>query len=78
MSGRPWRSPSGPGSCLRASSTSKSSSRPSISSMTRELNYLRTEIEREYDQDLGGSVLALLFDTFELQTDSEVRSEVIG
>lgn len=43
----------------------------------RELNYLRTEIEREYDQDLGGSVLALLFDTFELQMDSEVRSEVI-
>ena len=43
----------------------------------RELSYLRTEIEREYDQDLGGSVLALLFDTFELQTDSEVRSEVI-
>ena len=26
---------------------------------------------------MGGSVLALLFDTFELQTDSEVRSEVI-
>ena len=43
----------------------------------RELSYLRAEIEREYDQDLGRSVLSLLFDTFELQTDTEVRSEVI-
>lgn len=42
-----------------------------------EINYLRAEIKREYDQDLGRSVLWLLFDTFEPQTDSEVRSEVI-
>ena len=42
-----------------------------------EIDYLRREIEREYHQDLGRSVLSLLFDTFELQTDAEVRSEII-
>ena len=43
-----------------------------------EIGYLRLEVEREYTQDLGCNVLALLFDTFELQTDREVRSEVIA
>ena len=43
-----------------------------------EIEYLKREIEHEYAQDLGGNVLALLFDTFELQTDTEVRSEIIA
>ena len=43
-----------------------------------EIRYLREEIEREYAQDLGRNVLSLLFDTFELQTDPEVRSEIIA
>ena len=43
-----------------------------------EIEYLKREVEHEYDQDLGGSVIALLFDTFELQTDTEVRSEIIA
>jgi hypothetical protein len=42
-----------------------------------EINHLRAEIEREYCQDLGRNVLSLLFDTFELQTDAEFRSEII-
>ena len=42
-----------------------------------EITYLRLEVEREYAQNLACNVLALLFDTFELQTDGEVRSEVI-
>ncbi len=39
-----------------------------------EIEYLKREVEHEYSQDLGGNVIALLFDTFELQTDTEVRS----
>jgi HEAT repeat protein len=45
---------------------------------TSEIRYLRAEVEREYEDDLACNVLALLFDTFELQTDGNVRSEVIG
>ena len=45
---------------------------------TTEIRYLREEVEREYAQDLGRNVLSLLFDTFELQTDPEVRSEIIA
>ena len=43
-----------------------------------EIGYLRMEVEREYAQDLGRNVLSLLLDTFELQTDTEVRSEIIA
>ena len=45
---------------------------------TTEVRYLREEVEHEYAQDLGRNVLSLLFDTFELQTDPEVRSEIIA
>ena len=45
---------------------------------TTEIRYLKEEVEREYAQDLGRNVLSLLFDTFELQTDSEVRAEIIA
>ena len=43
-----------------------------------EILYLREEVEHEYTQDLGRNVLSLLFDTFELQVDPEVRSEIIA
>ena len=43
-----------------------------------EIRYLKEEVEREYAQDLGRNVLSLLFDTFELQTDPDVRSEIIA
>ncbi len=43
-----------------------------------EIRYLKAEIESEYGQDLGRNVLSLLFDTFELQTDAAVRSEIIA
>lgn len=45
---------------------------------TTEVRYLNEEVEREYAQDLGHNVLSLLFDTFELQTDTEVRGEIIA
>lgn len=45
---------------------------------TAEIRYLQEEVECEYAQDLGRNVLSLLFDTFELQTDSEVRAEIIA
>jgi len=31
-----------------------------------EISYLRAEVEREYEQDLGRSAVSLLYDTFEL------------
>ena len=45
---------------------------------TAEIRYLNGEVECEYAQDLGGNVLSLLFDTFELQTDTDVRAEIIA
>ena len=45
---------------------------------TAEIRYLNEEVECEYAQDLGGNVLSLLFDTFELQADTEVRAEIIA
>ena len=44
----------------------------------KDIAYLRDEIEREYQQDLRSNVLAILFDIFELQTFSTVRSEVLS
>jgi len=43
-----------------------------------ELKYIESEIEREYSQDLRGSVLALVFDRLELQTFAAVRTELIS
>ena len=45
---------------------------------TAEIRYLEDEVECEYAQDLGRNVLSLLFDTFELQTDTDVRAEIIA
>jgi len=44
----------------------------------KEIQYLKSEIEREYSQDLKGNVLYMLFDLFELQTYSTVRSELVS
>jgi hypothetical protein len=44
----------------------------------REVEYLRSEVEREYSQDLRRNVLAMLFDLLELQTYSTVRAELIS
>ena len=44
----------------------------------KEREYLTTEIDREYKQDLRGNVLAMLFDLLELQTYSTVRAELIN
>lgn len=43
-----------------------------------DIAYLKSEVEREYSQDLRGSVLAILFDLFELQTFGTVRTEIIS
>ena len=42
-----------------------------------EVAYLKSELAREYGQDLRPNVLAILFDIFEAQKDPEVRTEVI-
>lgn len=44
----------------------------------KERAYLAQEIDREYQQDLRGNVLAMLFDLLELQTYSTVRAELIS
>ncbi|MBE0592466.1 MAG: hypothetical protein IH616_08710, partial [Gemmatimonadales bacterium] len=43
-----------------------------------EIQYLNSEIEREYRQDLRGNVLSMLFDLLELQTYSTVRAELLS
>jgi hypothetical protein len=42
----------------------------------RDVQYLRSEIDREYQQDLRGNILAILFDIFELHTYATVRAEI--
>ena len=42
-----------------------------------EIEYLEAGIQREYAQGLSMTVLSLLFDTLELQSDPAVRTEVI-
>jgi hypothetical protein len=42
-----------------------------------EKEYLRQEIDREYNQDLRRNVLSMLFDLLELQTYSTVRAELL-
>jgi hypothetical protein len=43
-----------------------------------EIAYLRSEVEREYAQDLRRNVLAMIFDLLELQSAPAVRSELIA
>ncbi|MFI5227911.1 MAG: HEAT repeat domain-containing protein [Gemmatimonadales bacterium] len=43
----------------------------------REIDYLHSEIEREYNQDLRSNVASVLLDIFELQADGAVRTEVV-
>ncbi|HWP37653.1 MAG TPA: HEAT repeat domain-containing protein [Gemmatimonadales bacterium] len=43
-----------------------------------ERNYLQSEVEREYGQDLRSNVLAMLMDLLELQTYPTVRAELIS
>jgi hypothetical protein len=44
----------------------------------KEVEYLKTEVEREYQQDLRRSVLSMLCDLLELQTYTTVRAELIS
>jgi HEAT repeat protein len=44
----------------------------------KEVEYLKSEVEREYQQDLRRSVLAMLCDLLELQTLTTVRAELIS
>lgn len=44
----------------------------------REIEYLRSEVEKQYAQDHTRSVLALLLDTLQMQTDPRVEDEVIA
>ena len=43
----------------------------------RELDYLKSEIAKEYAGDLRRNVLSMVLDIFEVQTDAEVREEII-
>ncbi len=44
----------------------------------REIDFVRQEVEREYQRDLRSSAFNALFDVFEQQDDAEVREEIIG
>lgn len=44
----------------------------------KEIEYLRTAIQREYSQDHAQDVLELLLDILQLRSEPEVRDEVIG
>jgi hypothetical protein len=44
----------------------------------RDVQYLRSEIDREYQQDLRGNIMAVLFDIFELHAFATVRAEIIS
>ncbi len=43
----------------------------------REIEYLHSEIQREYAQDLRVNIVSVLLDIFEAQPDPEVRAEVL-
>lgn len=45
---------------------------------TREIEYLKSAIDREYSQDLAINTLRLLLDVLESRPEEEVREEVIG
>ena len=42
----------------------------------KELDYLRHEIQREYDGDLRSNVISILLDIYETQTAPQVRAEI--
>jgi HEAT repeat protein len=44
----------------------------------REIEYLQSEIRREYQHDLRTNIVTVLFDIFETQTDPVVRGEVLN
>jgi len=44
----------------------------------KEIEYIQTEVRREYEIDLRQNVLALLLDIFERQGDPSIRDEVAG
>ncbi|MBC7895977.1 MAG: HEAT repeat domain-containing protein [Cytophagaceae bacterium] len=44
----------------------------------REIDYLRTAVEREYASELRGNVVAILLDTYEQQVDASIRDEIAG
>ncbi|HET7186594.1 MAG TPA: hypothetical protein VFI52_00505, partial [Gemmatimonadaceae bacterium] len=44
----------------------------------KEIEYIQSEVRREYEVDLRQNVIALLFDTFEQQADPTIRDEVAG
>ena len=44
----------------------------------RELDYLKSEIAKEYAGDLRRNVLSMVLDIFEVQSAKEVRDEIIG
>lgn len=43
-----------------------------------DIQYLKGEIDREYQQDLRGNILSVLFDIFELQPFPTVRAEILA
>ena len=43
----------------------------------QEIDYLKDEVRREYQQNLYENILSMLFDVFEEQTEAEARAEVI-
>ncbi len=43
-----------------------------------EIAYLKSELTREYDQDLRNNVLAILCDIMEFQANPDIRSEVLA
>jgi hypothetical protein len=42
----------------------------------KELDYLRKEVEREYNSDLRHNVVSILFDIYEAQTTPAIRAEI--
>jgi hypothetical protein len=44
----------------------------------REIEYIQTEVRREYEADLRTNVLALLLDIFEQQAEPTIRDEIAG
>lgn len=44
----------------------------------REIEYLRTAVQREYASELRGNVVSILLDTYEQQVDASIRDEIAG
>lgn len=44
----------------------------------REIEYLRGEVQTEYNSELRGNVVAILLDVYEAQSDAAVRDEICG